>query len=177
MNDITPAFAGVISHLLDVSLRTPAVENRIGVRFGVAVLGEADLSTPLASLVVSEESQISKFDPCVHLKKSLCILTLSGCDQEALEGSGLRGGSVPVVSLMKLDSQKESLLQMQNLTIKELIEVGSVHPEEANNLCDSETEDCCVDLSDTAFLIADCVSVFVHVLVQSAELVKTLRTE
>jgi hypothetical protein len=166
-----------MSHLLDVSLRTPAVKNRIGVNVGVALLGEADLSAPLASLVVSEESQISKFDPRVHLEKSLCILTLSGCDQEALEGSGLRGSSVPVVSLMKLDSQKESLLQMPNRTIKELIEFGSVHPEEANNLCDSETEDCCVDLSDTAFLIAECVSVFVHVLVQSAELVNTLRTE
>jgi len=177
VNDKTPSFAGVISHLLDVSLRTPAVKNRIGVNVGVALLGEADLSAPLASLVVSEVSQISKFDPRVHLEKSLCILTLSGCDQEALEGSGLRGSSVPVVSLMKLDSQKESLLHMPNQTIKELIEIGLVHPEEANNLCDSETEDCCVDLSDTAFLIADCVSVFVHVLVQSAELVKTLRTE
>ena len=177
MNDISPAFAGVISHLLDVSLRTPAVENRIGVNVGVALLGEADLSAPLASLVVSEESHISKFDPRVHLEKSLCILTLSGCDQEALDGSGLRGGSVPVVSLMKLDSKKKLLLQMPNQTIKELIEVGSVHPEEAKNLCDSETEDCCVDLSNTAFLIADCVSVFVHVLVQSAERVKTLRTE
>ena len=177
MHDITPAFAGVISHLLDVSLRTPAVENRIGINVGVALLGDADLSAPLASLVVSEVSEIPKFDPRIHLGKSLCVLTLSGCDQDVLEKSGLRVGSVPVVSLKKLASKKNSLMQMPNRTINELINVGSVHPAEAKNICDSKTVDCCADLSDTAFLIADCVSLLVHSLVQSSELEKTLRTE
>jgi hypothetical protein len=177
VHDVTPAFAGVISHLLDVSLRTPAVENSIGVKIGVTLLGEADLSAPISSLVVSEVSQISKFDPHVHLETSLCILTLSGCDQDALDSSGLCGSSVPVVSLKKLDSNKKSLLQMPNQTIKELIEVCSVHSAEAKNLCDSDTEDCCVDLSDTAFLIADCVSILVQALVKSSDIVKTSRTK
>jgi hypothetical protein len=177
VHDVTPAFAGVTSHLLDVSLRTPAVENRIGVNVGVALLGDADLSAPIASLVVSEVSEIPKFDPRIHLEKSLCILTLSGCDQDVLEKSGLRLDSVPVVSLQKLASKKNSLMQMPNRTINELINVGSVHPAEAKNICDSKTADCCADLSDTAFLIADCVSLLVHTLVQSSELEKTLRAE
>ena len=177
VHDMTPAFAGVISHLLDVSLRTPAVENRLGSSAGVALLGDADFSAPIAILVVSEESQIPQFDPRIHSEKALCILTLSGCDQDVVEKSGLLVGSVPVVSLKKLSSEKHSLMQMPNLTINELINAGSVHPAEAKNICDSKTADCCVDLSDTAFLIADCVSLLVHTLVQSSELEKILRAE
>ena len=174
---MTPAFAGVIAHLLDVSLRTPAIKNHLDLPVGVVQLGDADLSSPLASLVVSEVSEIPKFDLRLHLGKSLCVLTLSGCDQDVLEKSGLRVGSVPVVSLQKLASKKNSLMQMPNLTINELIKVGSDHPAEAKNICDSKIADCGTDLSDTAFLIADCVSLLVHTLVQSSELEKTLRAD
>lgn len=177
VHDKTPAFAGVLSHLLDVALRTPAVENCLGGSVRVALLGDADLSAPLASLVVSEVSEVPQFDPHVHLGKSLCVLTLSGCDQDVLEKSGLRVGSVPVVSLKKLSSEKNSLMQMSNPTINELINVGSVHPAEAKNLCDSKTADCCADLSGTALLIADCVTLLIHTLVQSSELEKSLRAE
>jgi hypothetical protein len=149
----------------------------MGVNVGVALLGDADFSAPIASLVVSEVSEIPKFDPRIHLGKSLCLLTLSGCDQEVLEKSGLRVGSVPVVSLEKLSSEKNSLMQMPNRTINELIDVGSVHSAEAIHLCNAKNTDCCTDLSDTAFLIADCVSVFVQTLVSSSDLEKALRTD
>lgn len=177
VHDSNRGFAGVIAHLLYVAVRTPAVENRIGVNVGVALLGDADFSAPIASLVVSEVSEIPKFDPRIHLGKSLCLLTLSGCDQDVLEKSGLRVGSVPVVSLKKLSSEKNSLMQMPNRTINKLIDVGSVHPAEAKYLCDSKNADCCIDLSDTAFLIADCVSLFVQTLVQSADLENALRAK
>lgn len=177
VHDSNLGFAGAIAHLLYVAVRTPAVENRLGSSAEVALLGDADFSAPIASLVVSEESQIPQFDPRIHSEKALCILTLSGCDQDVVDKSGLRVGSVPVVSLKKLFSEKNSLMQLSNLTINELINAGSVHPAEAKNLCDSKIAGCCADLSGTALLIADCVSLFVHTLAQSSGLERDLRAK
>ena len=177
VHDVTPAFAGVISHLLDVALRTPAIESMGGSMFSVIQLGEADLSAPIASQVVSEVSQIPRFARHEHLEKTLCVLSLSGCDRDVLRHSGLSENAIPVVSLSKMASNKKSLSQFPNYTIREVIQMSSFAPTDAQKFCDSKTWNSCADLSDTAFFIADCVSILVHALVQSSDVVKTSRTK
>ena len=177
VHDVTPAIAGVTSHLLDVALRTPTIEDMGGSRFRVVQLGDSDLSAPIASQVISEVSEIPRFDPHVHAENSLCVLSFSGCDTDVLGHSGLSERATPVCSLLKLASNSKPLSQLPIYTTRELIQLGSVAPADRKNFCDSNTGGCCADLSITAFLIADCVSIFVRALAQSADVVKTLRTE
>lgn len=177
VHDVTPAFAGVISHLLDVALRTPAIESKGGSMFSVVLLGNADLSAPIASQVVSEVSQIPKFARHEHLDSTLCVLSLSGCDRDVLRHSGLSERATPVVSLSKMAFNKKSLSQLSNYTIKEVVQVGSFAPTDPQKFCDSKTWDYCTDLSETAFLIADCVAILVHALVHSSDVVNSSRTE
>ena len=177
VHDVTPAFAGVISHLLDVALRTPAIESNGGSMFSVVLLGNADLSAPIASQVVSEVSQIPRFNRHEHLESTLCVLSLSGCDRYVLRHSGLSENATPVISLSKMASNKKSLSQFPNYTISEVAQVGSFAPTDAQNFCNSKTWNSCEDFSDTAFFIADCVSILVHALVQSSDVVKTSRTK
>lgn len=177
VHDVTPAFAGVTSHLLDVALRTPAIESMGGSMFSVIQLGNADLSAPIASQVVSEVSQIPRFVRHEHLESTLCVLSLSGCDRDVLRHSGLSENAIPIVSLSKMASIKKSLSQFPNYTIREVVQVGSLASTDAKKFRDSKTWNSFADLSDTAFFIADCVSILVHALVQSSDVVKTSRTK
>ena len=177
VHDSDPGYSAVIAHLLDVALRTPAIKNHIDLPVGVVRLGDADLSAPIASLVVSEVSHIPKFDPRLHLEKSMCVLTMSGCDIAVLNESGLIGNSIPVVPLQKIASNERTLLESPNKTVNEILQVCSVAPTEAKNWCDSQFGECCAEISDTAILIANSVSILVQALKKSSEGVKTLRTE
>ena len=177
VHDSNPGYLAVIAHLLDVAIRTPAINNHLDLPVGVVQLGDADFSAPIASLVVSEVSQIPKFDPRVHLEKSRCVLTLSGCDSNLLSWSGLSGSSIPIVSLQKISSNERTLLKSPDKTFDEIVQVWSVAPIEGTNCCDSRFRECCLEISDTAILIANCVSIFVQALMKSSELEKTLRAE
>jgi hypothetical protein len=177
VHDSNPGYSAVIAHLLDVALRTPAIKNHIDLPVGVVRLGDADLSAPIASLVVSEVSQIPKFDPRLHLEKSRCVLTLSGCDANLLNQSGLSGSSIPVISLQKISFYERTFLKSPSKTFDEIVQVCSVAPTEATNCCDSRFRECCLGISDTAILIADCVSIFVQALMRSSDLAKTSRTD
>ncbi len=177
VHDSNPGYLAVIAHLLDVAIRTPAINNHLDLPVGVVQLGDADFSAPIASLVVSEVSQIPKFDPRVHLEKSRCVLTLSGCDSNLLSWSGLSGSSIPIVSLQKISSYERTLLKSPDKTFDEIVQVCSVAPIEGTNCCDSRFRECCLEISDTAILIANCVSIFVQALMKSSDLAKTSRTD
>lgn len=177
VHDSDPGYLAVNGHLLDVAIRTPVIQNHLDLPVGVVQLGDADLSSPIASLVVSEVSQIPKFDPRVHLEKSRCVLTLSGCDTNLLSWSGLSGSSISIVSLQKISFNERTFLKSPGKTFDEIVQVCSVAPTEVTNCCDSRFRECCLEISDTAILIANCVSIFVQALMKSSDLAKTSRTD
>ena len=177
VNDATPAYAGVIAHLLEVALRTPVIADKGGCNFKVVLLSEIDPCAPISSLVVSEKIEFTKFDPEIHLNNCLCVLTLSGCNQDLLNQSGLSENTVPIVSLIKMASNINSFAKVPHQSFREMMQLNDKLSVELISSDESELKEKLADLSGAAFLAADCVANFVLALVQSSEAIKTLQTE
>lgn len=165
VHDVIPAYAGITSHLLSVATLTPALSENAGYQLPVAYLGNVDMETPLASMVVSETVDVPKFDPSLHQDKMTCILSITGCDMDELEGVGLSGVSVPMLSLPQIWSLREQFDAQSYSSFGEFAKRYSLSPKAVGEIFADRFEQHCHD-EQTVLFIADCVTALTRVIYQ-----------
>jgi len=166
VHDVIPAFAGIISHLLSVATRTPALAENFGTALPVVYLGDADMETPLASMVVSETVNVTRFDRSLHQGRDSCILTITGCDIDVLKSAGLCDTSVPTLSLPHIWSLRGQITAQSFASFREFAKQHSLTPECVRELYTDQFEQNCHDVEETALFLSDCVVTLATVIAQ-----------
>lgn len=163
---MTPAFAGVTSHLLSVATRIPALAESFGNGFSVVLLGDAEMETPLASMVVSETVNLTRFDRLLHQGRDSCILSVTGCDKDVLKSAGLSDTSVPTLSLPYIWSLRGQIDTQSFASFEEFAKQYSLAPEAVRKLYTDQFEQNCHDVEETALFLSDCVVTLATVIAQ-----------
>ena len=161
-----PAFAGVVSHLLSIATRTPALAESFGATLPVIHLGDADMETPLASMVVSETVNVTRFDRSLHQGRDSCILSITGCDIDVLKSAGLFDASVPTLSLPYIWSLRGQIDTQSFASFGEFAKQYSLTPECVQELYTDQFEQHCHDVEETALFLSDCVVTLATVIAQ-----------
>ena len=163
---MNPTFAGIIGHLLSVASRTPALAESLGNSFSVVHLGDADMETPLASMVVSETINVTRFDRSLHQGRDSCILTITGCDMGVLRSAGLCDASVPTLSLPHIWSLRGQIGSQSFASFGEFVKQYSLTPESVRELYTDQFKQHCHDVEETALFLSDCVVTLATVIAQ-----------
>lgn len=165
-HDVNPTFAGIIGHLLSVASRTPALAESLGNSFSVVHLGDADMETPLASMVVSETINVTRFDRSLHQGRDSCILSVTGCDIDVLTSAGLCDASVPTLSLPHIWSLREQITAQRFASFGEFAKEYSLAPKSVSELYADQFAQNCYDVKETALFLSDCVVTLATVIAQ-----------
>ena len=166
VHDRTPAYAGVLFHLLSVATSTPVLAEKIGNDIKVVLLGDADMETPLTSMVVSETVNVSRFDRSLHQGRDSCILSITGCDIDLLKSAGLCDASFPTLSLPYIWSLREQFDAQSYSSFGEFAKQYSRSPKAVSEFFSDRFEQHCHDIEQTALFIADCVTALTRVIYQ-----------
>jgi hypothetical protein len=173
VHDRTPAYAGVLFHLLSVATSTPVLAEKIGNDIKVVLLGDADMETPLTSMVVSETVNVSRFDRSQHQGRDSCILSITGCDIDLLKSAGLCDASFPTLSLPYIWSLREQFDAQSYSSFGEFAKQYSRSPKAVSEFFSDRFEQHCHDVEQTALFIADCVTALTRVIYQIDKVKKT----
>ncbi len=165
---MTPAYAGVISHLLHVASETPVLTEFFGGRITISRLGDVDMETPLASMVVSEAVNVSRFIPSLLNNGFSCVLSFSGCDNGVLKSACLMDSSVAVLSLPHIWNLSRSGEAQRFSNFANFAKAHSITPESVGEIFDSSYRSNCQQVDETAFFIADCIVVFTKLIAQTS---------
>ena len=165
-HDVNPTFAGIIGHLLSVANLTPVLAEKIGNDMKVVLLGDADMETPLASMVVSETVNVTRFDRSLHQGRDSCILTITGCDMGVLRSAGLCDASVPTLSLPHIWSLRGQIGSQSFASFGEFVKQYSLTPESVRELYTDQFKQHCHDVEETALFLSDCVVTLATVIAQ-----------
>ena len=171
---MTPAYEGVISHLLCVASNTPVLTEVFGSRITVSRLGDADFETPLASMVVSEVVNVPRFNTSLQKDEFVCVLSFSGCDHGVLKSACLIDSSVPVLSLPHIWNLSRSGEAQRFSEFADFTKEHSFTPEVVGEIFDSSYRSYCQQVDETAFFIADCIVAFTKLIAQMSPVDRNL---
>ena len=145
---------------------TPALTESIGNGVTVIHLGDADMETPLASMVVSETLNVTRFDRSLHQGRDSCILSVTGCDIDVLKSAGLCDASVPTLSLPYIWSLRGQIAAQSFASFREFAKQHSLTPGSVRELYTYQFEQHCHDVEETALFLSDCVVTLATVIAQ-----------
>jgi hypothetical protein len=145
---------------------TPALTESIGNGVTVIHLGATDMETPLASMVVSETVNVTRFKRSLHQGRDSCILSVTGCDIDVLKSAGLCDASVPTLSLPHIWSLRGQIAAQSYTSFGEFAKQYSLAPKSVSELYADQFEQNCQDVKETALFLSDCVVTLATVIAQ-----------
>lgn len=132
----------------------------------VIYLGDVDLKTPLASMVVSQTVKVARFDQSLHKGRNSCILSVTGCDLDVLKSAGLYDASVPLLSLPHIFSSRRQIDGHGYTSFSEFAKQYSLPPKSVSEFYKDQFEQSCQDVEETALFLSDCVVALANVIAQ-----------